>query len=327
MGNVMDRTERFYKIQKMLSNRTVVTTEQFLNELEVSRATFRRDLEYLRERLGTPIDWDPELGGYRLSKKLSQESTALPGLWLSEKEIHSLLSVIELLKNIDPSGVLGSQASPIRERLEKILEKGNHSAKEVSRRIRIITLGKRHTPTKFFEIIANALLNRKRLQLTHLGRQDMLISKREVSPQRLVYYRDNWYLDAFCHDKDNIRTFALDAFEDATPLDKPAVSIEDLDLKNELESGYGIFAGNKIEIAKLKFSPFRSRWVSKELWHPSQKGQLLDDGSYLFSIPYSDDREIMLDILRQGSDVEVLAPEQLRIKVKKALENTIDLYK
>ena len=59
----MDRTERFYKIQKMLSDRKLVTTEQFLKELEISRATFRRDLEYLRDRLGAPIEWDTELGG------------------------------------------------------------------------------------------------------------------------------------------------------------------------------------------------------------------------------------------------------------------------
>lgn len=326
MGRIMDRTERFYKIQKMLSDRKLVTTEQFLKELEISRATFRRDLEYLRDRLGAPIEWDAELGGYQLQNIPGESLSALPGLWLNEFEIHSLLSVIELLRNIDPEGLIGSQVNPIRERLEKLLEKGDYSAREVARRIRITTIARRNTPTQFFELVAHALLARKRLQITHLGRQDNRLSEREISPQRLVYYRDNWYLDAFCHNKDDLRTFAMDALEAVTLLDRPAVSIEEADLRSELESGYGIFAGAKQEIARLKFSPFRARWVSKEVWHPEQKGEIKEDGSYILSIPYSDERELVLDILRQGAQVEVISPKSLRASVKRAIEAAVEIY-
>jgi predicted DNA-binding transcriptional regulator YafY len=327
MGQIMDRTERFYKIQKMLSDRKLVTTEQFLNELEISRATFRRDLEYLRDRLGAPIEWNAELGGYQLQNSPGENLSALPGLWLNQFEIHSLLSVIELLRNIDPERLIGSQVNPIRERLEKLLEKGDYSAKEVSRRIRITTIASRLTPTRFFEIVAHALLARKRLQITHYGRQDNKLSEREISPQRLVYYRDNWYLDAFCHNKDDLRTFAMDALGVVTLLDKPAVSIEETDLRAELESGYGIFAGAKQEIAKLKFSPFRARWVSKEIWHPEQKSEMQEDGSLLLWIPFSDERELILDILRQGEEVEVVAPAALREMVKNKLRLAIKIYK
>lgn len=326
MGRIMDRTERFYKIQKMLSDRKLVTTEQFLKELEISRATFRRDLEYLRDRLGAPIEWDAELGGYQLQNIPGESLSALPGLWLNEFEIHSLLSVIELLRSIEPEGLIGSQVNPIRERLEKLLEKGDYSAREVARRIRITTIARRNTPTQFFEIVAHALLARKRLQITHLGRQDNRLTEREISPQRLVYYRDNWYLDAFCHNKDDLRTFAMDALEAVTLLDRPAVSIEEADLRSELESGYGIFAGAKQEIARLKFSPFRARWVSKEVWHPEQKGEIEQDGSYILSIPYSDERELVLDILRQGAQVEVISPKSLRASVKRAIEAAVEIY-
>ncbi len=322
----MDRTERFYKIQQLLSDRQMVTTEQFLKELEISRATFRRDLEYMRDRLGAPIEWDADLGGYVLKSIAGKESTALPGLWLNEIEIHALLSVIELLKSIEPEGLIGTQINPIRERLERLLEKGDYSAKEVSRRIRVASLAKRVTSTKFFQLVAHALLSRKRLQIKHYGRQDGRVTDREVSPQRLVYYKDNWYLDAFCHNKDDLRTFALDALEAVQALDRPAVSVEEADLKAELESGYGIFAGANHEIAKLKFSPFRARWVSKEVWHPNQKGEAQDDGSYILSIPYSDERELLLDILRQGAEVEVLSPKPLRDKVKMEHAKAINLY-
>lgn len=324
----MDRTERFYKIQKLLEERQVVTAEQFLKLLEVSRATFRRDLEYLRDRLGTPIEWNADLKGYTLNiKENGEESlTSLPGLWLNDAEIHSWLSVIELLKNIEPNGLVNAQVNPIRSRLEKLLDESSFSLKEVAKRIQIVSLARRRTSPAYFELIANALLARKRIYIRYLQRYNETVSEREVSPQRLVCYRDNWYLDAFCHDRDDLRTFSLDAIETVKGLEKSAVSVDENVLVSELESSYGIFAGKKYQIAKLKFTPFRARWVSKELWHPKQRGEVMEDGSYLLEIPYSDERELTLDILRQGAEVEVVDPPALRSHVIEVLVKTVAIY-
>jgi predicted DNA-binding transcriptional regulator YafY len=120
--------------------------------------------------------------------------------------------------------------------------------------------------------------------------------------------------------------FALDAIEDANVLDKPAVSVDDAVLKQEFDRSYGIFAGRQVHTAVLKFSPFRARWVSKEIWHPEQKASLLDDGSYILEVPFSDDRELILDILRQGKEVEILAPIHLREKLLIELKKTLSLY-
>ncbi|AGG33852.1 putative DeoR family regulatory protein [beta proteobacterium CB] len=324
----MDRTERFYKIQKLLEERQVVTAEQFLKVLEVSRATFRRDLEYLRDRLGTPIEWNADLKGYTLNIKANgkESLTALPGLWLNDAEIYSWLSVIELLKNIEPNGMVNAQVNPIRSRLEKLLDESSFSLKEVAKRIQIVSLARRRTSPAYFELIANALLARKRIYIRYLQRYNETVSEREVSPQRLVYYRDNWYLDAFCHDRDDLRTFSLDAIETVKGLEKSAVSVDENVLVSELESSYGIFAGKKYQIAKLKFTPFRARWVSKELWHPKQRGEVMEDGSYLLEIPYSDERELTLDILRQGAEVEVVDPPALRSHVIELLVKTVAIY-
>jgi len=66
---IISNTERLFKIQRMLEAGKVVTAQDFLSALEVSRATFRRDLDYLRERLGVPVVWDADAGGYRLEYK------------------------------------------------------------------------------------------------------------------------------------------------------------------------------------------------------------------------------------------------------------------
>ena len=319
----MGRTERLYTIQRLLNNQQAIPLSRFLETLEVSKATFKRDLEYLRDRLGAPIVWDAEASGYRLDMKSNQQIHPLPGLWLNEGEVFALLTGIELLGAIEPAPLIGTQIKPIRERLEKILELGQYSTADIRQRIRLVTMGSRQTSSEFFQVIAHALLSRKRLKLKHFGRLDAKITKREVSPQRLVYYRDNWYLDAFCHLRDDIRSFAVDAIERADEIDKSAVSVDEGVLTTELDAGYGIFSGGTTKIAILKFSPFRARWVAREQWHKDQQGTLQADGSYLLEVPYFDDRELMHDILRQGSQVDVLGPEELKIRVKQELQTML----
>ncbi len=324
----MGRTERLYKIQRLLESGRPISAGEFLQKLEVSRATFRRDLSYLRDRLGAPIEWDTEASGYVLKNaaRADQKSHALPGLWLSDQEIHGLLTAIQLLTSLEMQGLISTQIKPLRERLENLLAQGSYPVEEIRRRIHLAPLGHRHTVDRLFQVVSHGLLSRKRVFIRHFGRKEAEVTEREVSPQRLTYYRDNWYLDAFCHLRDDLRMFALDAIEDAKVLDKPAVSVDDAVLKQEFDRSYGIFAGRQAHTAVLKFTPFRARWVAKEIWHPDQKASLLDDGSYILEVPFSDDRELILDILRQGKEVEVLAPIEIREKLRIELKKTLSLY-
>jgi predicted DNA-binding transcriptional regulator YafY len=93
-----------------------------------------------------------------------------------------------------------------------------------------------------------------------------------------------------------------------------------------MQSGYGIFGGEAKNWAKLKFTPERARWVQFEEWHHDQKGTLHKEGSYTLEIPYSDERELMADILRFGADVEVIEPKSLRRNVSLAIQKAHALY-
>ncbi|MGB0127987.1 MAG: WYL domain-containing protein, partial [Rhodocyclaceae bacterium] len=105
-------------------------------------------------------------------------------------------------------------------------------------------------------------------------------------------------LDAWCHLRNELRSFAVDAMRRVRVLDRTATEIDTAELDRVLGSGYGIFAGAEVQWAVLRFSPERSRWVSQETWHPDQKGRLLDDGSYELRVPFSQTPELIMDILR-----------------------------
>ena len=189
----------------------------------------------------------------------------------------------------------------------------------MQQRIKITHAGKRSTNLAAFKTIASATLARKRLRIIHVNRERNEQLEREVSPQQLVHYRDNWYLDAWCHKRNALRSFGIDAIEHSEMLDSQAQEVATEDIKSELGSSYGIFGGQPTAVARLKFTPQRARWVSREQWHPDQRSWHEPDGSFILEVPYSDDRELVGDILRSGDGVMVLEPPELRARVQKTL--------
>ena len=320
---VMDRTERFYKIQQLIHRHKVVTARRIRDELEISPATFKRDLEYLRSRLNIPIIWDRETNGYRYDPQADVQE--LPGLWFNSAEIYALLTMKQLLENLEP-GLLGPHVEPLLKRLTAAIGSQEHPADEVAKRIRILHMARRALPLQHFETAARALLERRQLQLTYYSRARDEQTQRVISPQRLVHYRDNWYLDGWCHLREDVRSFAVDAIRSAEALDQPAREVPAQELDEVLGSAYGIFSGRASRWARLRFSPQRARWVASEAWHPKQRASFEPDGSYLLEIPYSDDRELVMDILKHGPEVEVLEPPALRQTVRDLLDETIKHY-
>jgi predicted DNA-binding transcriptional regulator YafY len=324
----MDRTERFYKIDKMLQARKLVPIKDFLDELDVSLATFKRDLEYMRDRLNAPIVWDRDQNGYRFEwpdEGAKAPRYELPGLWFSADEAESLLTLERLVETLEPS-LLGPHLQPLKTRLTALLSTGNRHADEVRKRIRVMTMGARKHEPKYFSIAATSVLNRRRLRLDYLDRIKNVTTSREISPQRLVYYRMNWYIDAWCHLRNGLRIFAVDAIQSAELTDTKAKDVADQEIKEEMTAGYGIFSGKNTRWATLRFNPERARYVSLEQWHSKQRSRWEKDGSYVLEIPYSSDKELAMDILRYGAEVEVVAPDELRKEIRSRLKEAIERY-
>jgi predicted DNA-binding transcriptional regulator YafY len=253
----MSNVDRLYQIDQLLSGRRFVSRKELEERLGVSWATLKRDLSYMKDRLNAPIIFDRTLGGYRFETAETRVGPQyeLPGLWFSAEEIHALLTMQHLLSNLDTSGLLGPHIKPLLSRLSALLGTADDSAEEVRRRIRIETVGAREFHLDHFQVIGSALLRRKRLVIRYYARGNDETTEHEVSPQRLIYYRDNWYLDAWCHIRNDLRAFSVDAIHIAELLDKRAKDVDEAWLNEVLGAGYGIFSGNDVAWATLRFTP------------------------------------------------------------------------
>jgi predicted DNA-binding transcriptional regulator YafY len=326
MAVPMSQTERVLRIQQMLQARKVIPREEFLEEMEVSPATFKRDLEFLRSRFQVNIEWSRERGGYYCEDLRSGGvSGNIPGPMYSASEIHALLLMQDLLIQLQP-GLLEMDLAPLRQRLQLLLGAKHFEPDQIRRRIRILHMACRPVDAKCFQLVSMATLSRRRLELRHWSSFRNEETVREVSPQRLVYYRANWYLDSWCHLRNDLRSFALDMIRDAKISDTPADDIPDEALDANLGSGYGIFTGAPQNTAVLRFEPHIARWVSREIWHSKQTQHIEPTGHLVLSVPYSADYEITMDILRYGANVEVLAPDRLRHNVEEQLRAAANRY-
>ena len=322
----MSDLERLHRIKYMIQARKCVPIEDFLGELEISKATFKRDLEYLRDRMNASIVFDRAEGGYRLDKPNAGEKIELPGLWFSEKEATALVLMQHLLDNLDQGGLISSHIDPLVEIIDGILGQSEVSAKELRKRIKVFGISARKNSLENFEEVGNALLKRQRLQLEYYSKGKDETTNREVSPQRLIFYRDNWYLDGYCHLRMGLRSFALDGVKKAELLNKKVEEISEKELQENFAESYGIFSGKATQRAKLRFTPERARWVSGETWHGQQVTSYDKDGYYILEFDYNQDPELVMEILKHGSGVQVLAPAALKKRVQDELKKTLANY-
>ena len=339
----MSNTERFYKIELLLRSRGCVSFAALRAELGVSPATLKRDLQYLRQRLAAPIDYDPIANGYRFAAgpagptgERAAPRHELPGLWFSEHEIHAMLTMHQLLAGLDDDGVLARHLQPMLDKLRGMLGTNDAAARELMRRVKVIGTARRRVPSRHFELFGSALLQRRRLAIRYFKRSDRSTSEREVSPQRLVNYRSTWYLDAWCHASEGLRRFALDAVREATLVDARAKNVSVRDLEAALDAGYGIYGGGgaKVKWATLVFTAEAAQWVANEEWHPQQKARWLDGGPgsaaderrYELQVPYSDPTELAMDILRHGDSVVVTGDKALAALIAKRLRSAVARY-
>jgi predicted DNA-binding transcriptional regulator YafY len=322
----MSQTERVLRIQQILQERPCVSRQVFLEQLEISPAQFKRDLAFLRDRFQVRIDYDRLKGGYVLTQAGNEAEVQLPGPMYTPREIYALLIMQDLIEQLQP-GLLDEHLGPLRERLKLLLGREDLRSDEIRQRIRILHMASRPVEPRFFSVVSHATLTRRRIAIRYYTRTRDEHTGREVSPQRLVFYRGNWYLDAWCHLRQDLRSFAVDAIEDAVITDNPAREVDTQALDAHLGSGYGIFSGAADQQAVLRFEPAAARYVEAERWHAREARHLEDSGHLILKVPYSNQHELVMDILRYGPDVEVLAPNSLKTEVRLRLRDALQKYR
>ena len=321
----MSKTERLYHLHNILNQRrTPISRQDLMERLECSQATLYRLVGELRDFLGAPIEQDPDTRGFYYDRSYEQPFE-LPGIWISPGELQALLTARQVLANVQP-GLLEGELESLQGRITSLLRSKGVEAEGGQSRIHIQHAAGRAVPARMFQDVLGALIRRQRLKIRYHGRRRDEESERVISPQRLTQYRNSWYLDAWCHQAEGLRSFALERIREQSVLEEEAKEVGGSVLSAHFDQSYGIFSGPAEHTAELRFTPEMARWISEENWHPDQQGAFEADGSWVLKVPFSSSRELIMDVLRYGAEVEVLAPDFLRQAVAEEAKKTSTQY-
>jgi predicted DNA-binding transcriptional regulator YafY len=319
----MDKFDRFQSLHRIfMAYRKPVSLAMLADRMDCSEKTVKRAIEDMRDFFGAPIEYFPDAKGWHYNPK-QDEKFVLPGLWLTGEELQSLTLLLHVLEGFG-NGLLNEELAVVEKEIEKLLAKRGISTSAFAEHIKVLPMANRNIPGKIFTEAGEAILKRQKITIQYKDYNNRK-SSRTISPQTLVHYRDNWYLDAWCHMRNDLRTFSLARIETLQLCDEQTLVVPKDKLTEYFSASYGIFSGKGKHTARLRFLPEIAREISRQQWHPQQQGEW-EGEDYLLSLPYSDDRELIGDIQRYLPHVIVEAPAELKKRVQNRIHAALELF-
>lgn len=291
------------------------------DQFELSIKTAQRSIEYFRDRLRAPLEYNESRKGFYYTDLSFQ----LPITKLSQDELLALLISRKLITEAS-AGSLGEELGHISARLGSLLAASLPGKAHPEDAFSFRWKGINPTEPVIFQNVTSALIQGKLLTFCYYSPSSSACTMRTVEPHHMVNYLGTWHLIAYCHLRNEWRDFVLGRMT-ICQVESGTFQIRPKDeWQPFLEDTFGIFQNKRSFNVKLKFTPERSRWIRGEIWHEGQTEELLEDGSMLLTIPASHEAEIMMEILKHGSHVRVIEPEWLRLKVAEEMKLAAALY-
>lgn len=317
----MAKFDRFQQLHRLFSSRKhPVPLSVVADTLECTEGSAKRLIHQLRDYWHAPIEYDRERNGWQY---VAGESFELPGLWLTAAELQSLTALLHLIDGLG-EGLLNDELQVVQAGIHKLIAARGIDPARFQERITFLPMAKRQLSQPVFSAVASALIAGRQLDIQYRDFGQRL-SVRTVSPQCLVYYRENWFLHAWCHKRQSLRIFSVSRIARFEARAAQAIEIDKHQRDQDFAASFGIFAGETTHLAQLRFAPAIAHEIASQQWHPQQSGEW-QGNAYLLTIPYSMDTELIMEILKYGSDVEVLAPAELRHRVQQRLAAALAVY-
>ena len=318
-------------IDRLISEKGCVTFQELQDVLKASSPTIKRDIRYMREQLGAPITYSRADGGYRYSTFESSKTDApvrtsarRAGSKVGNAPLKTTVDLLELLA-CDKTSAIFSELEPLRSRVVSLFSLGDTLPRELLRRVKVVRNNKFFVESRAFETIGCALSSRHRAKIRYYTPSRDEETDREISPLRLVHYRNRWYVDAYCHRAEELRTFRIENIRRAELLPTAARRMGLEAVETALDSGYGIFHGKEMRWAEIRMTKADADIVLRESWAERQEVSVVE-GEVVLRVPYADSRELVGEILRWGSRVRVTQPLELRRAVQEAAQAVLSQY-
>ena len=290
---------------------------------EIAHKTAQRNIELMRNRLFAPLEYVHERRGYAYG----DDTYELPGLWLSDEELISLLVSYRVASLIPDNALKGSMKAFLQQVLTLLGSAQKVSLHVLNEKVSVKNVAYSRATGRTFHQVLDHLLKARPMKIEYYSPHTDEATTRDIAPLHLLHYMGTWHLVAHCALRGELRYFTLSrirSIRNTTLAINPGVT--SASLKDYLRRNFGILNSDEAIEVCLRFSPKTAPWVAEQVWHPRQVARTDPDGSLFLSFPVADFREIKREILKFGSQVEVVAPAVLKEEVKAEIEKMWSLY-
>jgi len=290
-------------------------------ELEVSTKSIHRDIEFMRDRLQLPIEYDASKFGYFYS----QEVSAFPTLQITEGELFALIVAEKALQQYRGTSFEKPLLSAIRKMEQSLPDTISLNLADVEQTISFRTRAEPILNLKIFDTLASATSRRQQLELKYRKAGSNRVETRLIDPYHLANINGEWFLFAWDHARKDIRTFVPARMQSAKPTGQTFERRQKFSLEKRLRGSFGIHSGEGEFDVLLRFNSRVSDYIREKKWHESQKLRELKNGGVELRLKLSSLGEVERWVLSWCGDAVVVKPHQLVESVRKAARKILSV--
>lgn len=304
--------ERMLRVHQTLKQDTFPNCTKLAAEMEVSTKTISRDIDFMRDRMLLPIDYDAAEHGYYYTREVE----SMPTIDISEGELLALSIARKSLRHYKGTPFEQPLANAFNKLAASLPETLTANLEQLSETISFKHGSHSQIDDQTLQAVTQAALQRRSVSFHYKKPGKNPVEKRTVDPYHVTNYLGKWYLIGRDHTRDAVRTFLLARASNATMLNSVYSIPEDFSADRYLWNSFGIYSATGDYAVQIDFTPEVAEYISENLWHPSQTSTRLDDGGIRLDFRLGSLQEVAQWILSWGSNAHVHAPKELQQIVK-----------
>jgi predicted DNA-binding transcriptional regulator YafY len=314
--------ERMLRIHQAIQVGRYPNATLLAKELEVSTKSIQRDLDFMRDRLELPLEYDPVRRGYLYTGEVS----GFPTLQMTEGELFALLVAEKAVRQYRGTSFERPLISAFRKLAASLPETVSISLADWSETISFRTSAEPLLDLERFQILAQAAAQRRQVRLRYRKPGQKATEDRTVDPYHLANINGEWFLFGYCHLRRDIRTFAPARILEVNETGQRFVRPHRFSLEKRLRDSFGVITGTGEHRVIIRFDEWVADYIREKRWHPSQELRERPEGGVELRLRLSSLTEVQRWILSWGGRAVVLAPEELASSVRREAAGILARY-
>jgi proteasome accessory factor B len=307
------------RIHQALASGSYPNATRLAQEIEVVTKTIHRDIEFMRDRLGLPIEYDPRRYGYHYT----QEVSAFPTLQITEGELFALLVAEKALQQYRGTNFEKPLVSAFQKMEKSLPDTISLNLADWDQSISFRMSAEPVLDLEVFDLLAKATAGHRQLEITYRKPGTKAVESRLIDPYHLANINGEWFLFAFDHLRRDIRTFVPSRIQVARDTGRKFSRPQKFSLEKMLRDSFGVHSGRGDYTVIIRFDAVAADYIREKRWHPSQSLRELKEGGVELCLKLSSLGEVQRWVLGWGGSATVLQPPELIAAVREAAQRIL----